>query len=169
MKTVPLHGKKAAGRVALVDDGDYDLVMQYRWHVRERQLPGHSKDGPYALVNVWLGNGKYHTILMHKLITGWPMTDHVNHDGLDNRRQNLRHATSSQNQLNRLPVSGGTSRYKGVSWVTREQKWRADIRIDSKRIYLGAFASEEEAARAYDAMAREKGGGYAYLNFPEAA
>lgn len=169
MKTVPLHGAKAAGRVALVDDEDYDLVMQYRWFVKERQRPRRA-DGPYAITKTTprRGGGQV-TIYMHKLLTGWPSTDHINHDGLDNQRHNLRPATAVQNGANRRPVLGHSSRYKGVGWYSRHGNWRAHIRHGGRLHHLGYFAREEDAAKAYDVAAQAVFGEYAQLNFPDQA
>lgn len=160
MKTVPLNGLKAAGRVALVDDSDYDLVMQYRWFVQEQHRPGRTH-GPYAIANI----GESQRILMHKLLTGWPRTDHKDGYGLNNQWSNLREATGSQNQCNTGP-RGGSSRFKGVSWDRATGNWRANIQIDGKGRNLGRFADEEVAARAYDSAAVRFHGEFAHLNFP---
>jgi hypothetical protein len=172
MKTVPLHGRKAAGRVALVDDEDYDLVMQYRWHVREEQRPGRRRpNGPYARTNVRIGD-RSTTIAMHSLLTGWPLTDHADHNGLNNQRYNLRPATFTENNANKREQAGTSSRFKGVCWAastlrTGEQgRWLARIEANDRAHYLGKFACEEDAARAYDAAARRFFGAYACLNFP---
>jgi len=160
VRTVPLYGEKAAGRVALVDDEDYDLVMAYRWNVWEPEpKPGHRQNGPYAVTSSGLR--------MHMLLTGWPLTDHANHDTLDNQRHNLRPATYAQNQWNRLPRLDCSSQYKGVCLVRDGLWWRAYIDRDGQRRWLGDFASELEAAYAYDAAARELFGEYAYPNFSE--
>ena len=175
MKTVPLCGKVAAGRVAFVDDGDYDLVMPYRWYVIERTRNGRMH-GPYAATSVWDAVRKHKSVvLMHKLITGYPQTDHKDHDGLNNQRYNLRPATNPQNHANErktLTVGGKptSSRFKGVCWSKKNRKWQVRIRVgNGKRLNLGMFASEVDAARAYDDAAREHHGEYAYLNFPQAA
>jgi hypothetical protein len=165
MRTIPLGGQKAAGRVALVDDEDYEQVMAYRWHVRETMRPGRRDNGPYAAATVWR-QGRAVTILMHKLLTGWPQTDHVDHDGLNNQRINLRPATASENGGNRRPNHAGASPFKGVYWDRQVDKWRARIRIDRKWCYLGWFAVEEDAAQAYDTAALLAWGAYAHLNFP---
>jgi AP2 domain len=163
MKTVPLYGAKAAGRVALVDDDDYDLVMRYRWYVHEQvKRPGRRSLGPYAVVTA------PRLILMHRLITGYARTDHINHDTLDNRRANLRAATHVQNMRNQRPWVKASSRFKGVTWDRSHSKWRARIWVGDKCHHLGRFTSEEEAARAYDEAARELFGEYAYLNFTAA-
>jgi len=83
MKTVPLHGKKAAGRVARVNDEDYDLVMQYRWRVHDPDpRPGRRRNGPYAVTSV----GRSGVLRMHCLIMGVNGVDHRDHDGLNNQR-----------------------------------------------------------------------------------
>ena len=165
MKTVPLHGKIAAGRVALVSDRDYRLVSQYRWRVTERKFEGRRPDGPYAVTTI-TKDGRRTLLQMHSLITGYPLTDHKNHNGLDNRRSNLRPATNSQNQQNRQPNLRSTSQYKGVHWSTRERRWRATIKHEGTARTLGNFIAEEQAALAYDAAARSLFGEYAVLNFP---
>jgi len=163
-REIPLHGVKAAGRVAFVDADDYDLVMPYRWSVLE--VPGRS--GPYAIAKVTpgrKGTRKY----MHQLITGYARTDHWNHDGLDNRRENLRDVTPRLNLANQRPRHRASSRYKGV--VPRDGKWEARIKGDgSGKVHiLGRFATELDAALAYDMAARHYFGQFACPNFPEGA
>ena len=166
MKTVVLHRKKAAGRVALVDDEDYELVTRYRWHVLELQNPGCRPVGPYAVTQITQG-GRRVELFMHTLITGYPMTDHIDHNGLNNVRSNLRSATASQNNYNSRPQVGTSSQYKGVHWASRDRRWRAGIKHGGKSRYLGTFWTEKDAALAYDTAAREFFGEYALLNFPE--
>jgi hypothetical protein len=167
MRTVPLSGKKAAGRVALVDDEDYDLVMQYRWHIHDPEpKPGQQRKGPYAVTNGYAG-GRRHYQRMHCLIMGRKGIDHKDHDGLNNQRSNLRPATGSQNNQNARPRLAGSSQYKGVCLVRRGRWWRAYIDCDGKRRWLGDFASELEAAYAYDAAARALFGEFACPNFQE--
>lgn len=166
---IKLHGAKAMGRVALIDADDYDLVSPYRWRVREKMRPEGHTWGPYAVTMMpakFPGSTNYG---MHSLITGWPLVDHVNGNGLDNRRENLRQATIAQNRHNSRPQAGSSSRFKGVCWDRGVRKWRAAIKVDGKQRYLGIYTSEEDAARAYDAAAREAFGEYAYLNFPAVA
>lgn len=166
MKTVPLHGKKAAGRVALVDDADYELVMAYRWRVIEEARPGRTR-GPYVITTAGHGSKNRVTLSMHKLITGWPLTDHKDHDGLNNQRSNLRPATGSQNSGNQRAQNGRTSKYKGVSMCSQTKKWLAQISVQGRGTNLGRFAAEEDAARAYDAAARIAWGEFACTNFPD--
>lgn len=164
MKTVPLGGKKAAGRVALVDDADYDLVMQYRWHVKEtlREPPKRS-DGPYACTMI-RGTGTW--LYMHDLIMDAKGIDHRDHDGLNNQRSNLRPATEQQNRRNTRKRLGYSSQYKGVYWSKQKRRWHALITIDSRSRNLGFYTSETEAALAYDDAAREVFGEFACINFP---
>jgi hypothetical protein len=167
MKTVPLHGKKAAGRVALVDDEDYELVSRYRWHIydREPERPGWSRK-VYATANAKTADGRRTTLKMHVLIMGHPHIDHRNRNGLDNQRKNLRPATKAENARNLPATRRGRSRYKGVGFHSLNGRWRARIKTDTGSISLGVYATEEEAARAYDAAARVYHGEFAYLNFP---
>lgn len=165
MMTVPLHGIKAGGRVAMVDDADFELVSRYRWHVREAAHPGLRSNGPYARAHTYR-NGRRVYIQMHNLIMGCIGIDHANGDGLDNQRSNLRIATTAQNGANRRKQEGTSSVFKGVTWHKERRRWIAIIRIGGKRRHLGRFANEEDAARAYDAAAFAAWGEFAHLNFP---
>ncbi len=168
MRTIPLSGKKAAGRVALVDDEDYELVASHVWRVYEETRVGR-RHGPYAFASIRRVDGRRTMIYMHKLLTGWSQTDHKNHDGLDNQRTNLRPVTRAQNQQNARPYAGCTSPYRGVYWNRQRRTWQAQISTDGRRRNLGRFASEEDAARAFDGAALAAWGEYAYLNFAAAA
>ena len=97
----------------------------------------------------------------------WPNEiDHINHIRDDNRLENLRDVTRSQNGMNSSIETGRTSQYKGVHWAKKANKWKAQIGINGKQKYLGYFTIEIEAARAYDRAALEHFGIYAKLNFP---
>ena len=112
-------------------------------------------------------------ISMHQDVIEVPegmVIDHINHDGMDNRGANLRAATRSQNMCHRKKRSRTTrSKYKGIHWKKRNRKWQAMITVESKRIYLGHFRDEIDAAKAYDRAARKYHGEFASLNFPESA
>jgi hypothetical protein len=163
-REIPLSGKKAAGRAALVDDEDYELVSVHRWHLWDQKGRHARARGPYAYTTTRRPDGGKTTTAMHNLIMGRRLVDHVNHDGLDNRRENLRPATIAQNNHNQRPRAAGSSRFKGVTWHRRVGKWQATIKLNGRCVYLGVFAIEEEAALAYDAAALEAYGEYAYLN-----
>jgi hypothetical protein len=169
MKTVPLYGKHAEGRVVLVDDQDYDLVMQHRWNAHKSLDRGgrgtERADLLYAVTSIGHRSGRGH-IYMHALITGYDRTDHRNHDTLDNRRSNLRDVSQRQNCQNGRPRISGSSRYKGLCWVPSRRLWVVNITFQGRARHLGYFHSEVDAARAYDDAARLLFGEYAYLNFP---
>ena len=163
MLTVPLHGKTARGRAVLIDDEDLGLVEGYSWNVAQRDRTAYAR----AYVRGSFGaTGRRVMVSMHKLITGWPLTDHINGDGLDNQRANLRPATSRQNSANMRGRVGATSQYKGVCWVPYPGRWQASLKVAGHQTHLGWFDTEEEAARAYDAAAFAVHGEYARLNLP---
>lgn len=115
-------------------------------------------------------NGRNIRRYLHRVIMNAPPgveVDHINGDTLDNRRCNLRFATSTQQKCNQRP-RGGTSKYKGVGWHKRDRKWRAQITYHGKQISLGYFDGELGAAFAYDVAARILFGEFARLNFQEA-
>ena len=152
------------GLVALIDDEDEDNVRRHKWHA----VCTPTNRTCYAVANIHDGV-TFRTVQMHRFIMSPPddmQVDHINGEGLDNRRGNMRNVTRAQNQWNRKPPPGSTSCYKGVSWRTRSGKWIARIARDGQEIRIGAYDDEETAARAYDAKAVELFGEYARLNFP---
>lgn len=165
---VPLFGERARGRIALVDLEDYDLVMRYRWHVREADpvAPGRRPNGPYAFSNIARGDGSgWRMTTMHSLIMGRAFIDHVDGNGLNNQRHNLRPATHAQNGANARKNPGKTSRYKGVFWDRWRSCWTAKITVNRQARGLGRYEREEDAAAAYDVAAREAFGEFALTNF----
>ncbi len=163
MREIQLHGVKARSRTAKVDDEDYELVQNYRWTVFEDTSRTGHPNGPYAVSQNWDSElGRSTALRMHKLITGWPRTDHIDGDGLNNQRSNLRPASNRENTQNQRKTTKPTSsKYKGVS---RVQHWVAQIGLAGRVTYLGRFQDEDDAARAYNAAARELFGEYARLN-----
>jgi hypothetical protein len=91
--------------------------------------------------------------------------DHINHDTLNNTRENLRQCTTQENQRNRTLQRGRTSKYKGVDWHNNSQKWRTRINVGKKQVHIGFFDDEVSAAKAYDKKAVEIFGEFALLNF----
>lgn len=160
MRTIPL----TKGKKAIIDDEDYDEISQHKWCFC----------GGYAVRGI-IGRNKL--ISMHRQIMRRQLKaagsgheiDHRNHDGLDNRRRNLRVCTRGQNTHNRKNVirRGGTSRFKGVCKHTLTGYWRATIKIGDKQIHLGFYNSEVDAAYVYDNAAREYFGEFACTNFTE--
>lgn len=154
MKTITL----TKGKSCIVDDDDYDELMKYKWKFR-------IKDG-YAARNIQTKE-KNTTRFMHRQIIGAPpdlQTDHVNHNTLDNRKENLRVCTRSQNNHNHGLSRNNTSGYKGVSWKSNRGKWYASIGINGVGIYLGMFTNKDDAARAYNEAATRLHGEFALLN-----
>lgn len=149
------------GLVTVVDDEDFVALSVYKWYAKKRD---HLY---YAARNETLPDGRRRTILMHIAILGVVGVDHADGNGLNNRRYNLRPCNQAQNQGNRRKIGtrNCSSKFKGVSWNVRLQKWAAYIRKNYKRIHLGFFSDESEAALAYDAAARKHFGEYAKLNF----
>ena len=142
-------------KVAIVDSGDYEWLNQWKW----------SHNGHGYAERVVTRNGIQKHIMMHRLIINTPDnmdTDHVNHNGLDNRRCNLRICTTSQNQANQRIRSDNTSGKVGVSWHKTHKKWSANIRHNGKQVYLGLFDSIEDASNAYSAKAKELFGEFVY-------
>src|SRR5690606_10757375 len=161
MKEIPLTKEY----VALVDDEDYDELSQYNWQALV------CKSGPvYAVRRLPLPDGRQTRMLMHRQImgvTGRTQIDHINRDGCDNRRENLRIATARENSLNRGLFKNNTSGYRGVYLDRRVDKWDARSRVDGKVTFLGIFGTPEEAARAYDRAAIAFNHSHAQLNFPK--
>jgi hypothetical protein len=148
-------------RVALIDDADAELICAHRWWMIES--PSSTRPSFYARGCII---GQRYQPLMHRLIMG-QMTDHVNGNGLDNRRVNLRAATRSQNGGNRRKAVATGSRFKGVTpYVGHPGRWLAYITINRSRMHLGIFDGEEQAGHAYDDAARDLFGEFAALNFP---
>jgi hypothetical protein len=154
------------GKTALIDDEDVDLVAAHKWFAHKRQRTSStSREVWYAHTNVTI-DGTRTTWQMHRLVMGFPEqdVDHQNGDGLDNRRENLRVATPSQNGGNAVARVDGTSSFRGVSWFAESSAWMANITIDRRQIYLGLFGDELAAARAYNTKALEVFGPFARLN-----
>ena len=145
------------GKFTQVDDWNYKWLNKWKWHV----LKGIHTD--YAVRLEWQ-DGKRNAILMHREIMQTPKrqeTDHWDREGLNNQEYNLRPATNSQNQYNK--VGWGKSKFKGVHF--RRNKYEAYININKKRIDLGSYHNEELAARVYDNAAKYYFKEFANLNF----
>jgi len=152
------------GKFAIVDPEDYERLAGYKWFAARFER------GFYALRTGKDSKGRQRNVRMHRVILGEPkgkIIDHINHNGLDNRRANLRVVTRQQNTWNKRKQRGNcSSQYKGVTLFKRVGKWQARIICNGKSIFIGYFDDQIAAARAYDAKAAELYGDYAALNFP---
>lgn len=131
------------GKEAVIDAFDLPLVSKWTWHAHK------GKRTFYAARQVYVGNGRTVRVLMHTAITGFPLVDHRDGDGLNNRRGNLREATQAQNCRNARLRKDNRTGVKGVSNVGGSRPFRARIKVHGKTISLGTFATLSEAAAAY--------------------
>jgi len=156
------------GKFAIVDPEDYHQIRECKWYAHK------SPHTFYAVRS--LTNGKKEkrkNAYMHHMVIDIPAgmyCDHINHNGLDNRKANLRIATHTQNVWHRRKFRRPSrSKYKGVDWAKDMKRWRARITVNGRRIYLGSFDNEIEAAKAYDRAAKKFHGEFAMPNFPGSA
>jgi hypothetical protein len=151
-KSIPL----SQGKFAIIDDDDFEYINKWKWQ--------YEKNLGYATGIV---EGK--RVRMHCIIVHTPKgmeTDHANLDRLDNRKENLRVCSHSENKMNVDKPSNNTSGYKGVDFQKYCKKWRAKIKVRGCFYHLGYFDSPVEAAHAYDEFAKKNCGEFAKLNFP---
>jgi len=147
---------------AIVDAEDYDWLNQWNWCATWQK----NSNTFHAARRI---GHKGQLVKMHNVIIGVcppQQVDHIDHNGLNNRRKNLRKCTNSQNMANRRTQSNNTSGYKGVSWNKRMQKWRVRIFANGREFCGGYYTQIEDAARAADKIAIIHHGKFAFLNFP---
>ena len=152
MREIPLASGKG---VAIVDEEWYPVLSQYKWHLTTKG---------YVERSVKPGHG----VMMHRVVNMTPpglSTDHINGDKLDNRASNLRACTNLQNSQSRK-YNTGKSGYIGVTPIPSSGRWQVSICHNYKTVYIGSFDNVEDAAKAYDAKARELHGEFAKQNFP---
>lgn len=159
MKTIKL----TKGLYAKVDDEDFERLNKYKWCAARNS----SKSNIYYAITAVKKDGKYKNVKMHRLLLNPPegdVCDHINGDGLDNRKINLRSASNQQNAANRKQLgNNNTSGFKGVFWE-KGRYWAARIQVKGKNIRLGFFKTKEEAAMAYNEGAKKYYGNFARLN-----
>lgn len=152
------------GRVALVDDEDYEWLNQWKWYCCT-----YSNGAVYAKRSVRISPTKTKTICMHRLILGindgerWH-GDHEDGNGLNNQRYNIRKCTVAQNGMNRRLGKNSKSGYKGVSWNSATNKWTASYMIGGKTKTIGNFKNKEDAALAYNKAVLAAFGEFARIN-----
>lgn len=154
------------GMVSLVDICDFDIISKKNWCIQR------DYNTFYAVSAEPRVNGKQEMIKMHRFILGLhagdeKTVDHINRNGLDNRRCNLRIVTRSINAYNRRIHKNNTSGYRGVTVMKRDNHWYAFIQEGNVKKYLGSYKDKESAARAYDMAAITLYGKDAILNFPK--
>ena len=157
MKQIPL----TKGRFALVDNNSFNYISKFKWYFGP---DGYARRSQY--IGLKNGNPIVKTIRMHHLIVKKPdgfVIDHIDGDRLNNTRSNLRVATRSQNNMNRISLNG-SSKYKGVTWNKKSKKWQAQIWMNNKCKVLGQFLNEKEAAKVYNQTAVKYQGKFARLN-----
>jgi hypothetical protein len=152
------------GEFTILDQQDYYRLSKYKWYIK-------GNFGKfYAARNYKYDSRQTKTVSMHREIMNAPgglLVDHRNRDGLDNRRENLRLATYSQNNCNKIKRKNTSSKFTGVCFNKQGKRWGVNISNKGKRIFLGYFDSEIDAAKAYDEAAKKYHGEFARLNFPE--
>ena len=148
------------GFSTIIDYDDLYKIKPYKWFYSNR----------YARAYTGGGRASPKIIAMHRLILNMPddcgfEVDHIDGNGLNNQRNNLRICTRAENNRNCRKLSVSSSRYKGVTFDKQTGKWRTEITFNYKRIRLGRFSNEEEAARVYDKAALKYHGAFAKINF----
>jgi len=141
--------------VTIVDDEDMDLI-RYRWHVKRESKTSYAArnmPGTYGKVTVRMHREIIERVLNRQLQNG-EIVDHVNRDGLDNRRANLRICNHAQNLCNTQAPTNNSSGYKGVSFKKPTQKWQASIGYNGKKHFLGYYETALEAHEAYTEAAK---------------
>jgi hypothetical protein len=154
------------GMVAIVDDDNYEELSKYNWCFSRCRSPNEAPKG-YAIRGGRPDEVKVN-ILMHRAIMKTPdgmLVDHIDGNGLNNQKCNMRNCTTSENLANHIRAPWSNSGFYGVSRRKDDLKWQAKIKIHGRTIYIGSFDDPEEAARSRDIVAIKLFGEFAALNF----
>jgi hypothetical protein len=148
--------KLTQNKIALVDNEDYERLTKWSWYVVKK---GHN----YYAVRQFRLFGKKKIVYMHRqaleynnFVFGKNLSvDHIDHNGLNNQKHNLRVVNSKQQAQNRKKTKKKTSKFKGVCWDKLNEQWRAYIKVNGKELYLGLFDNEKKAAKEYNYAAKQ--------------
>lgn len=152
MKKIRINTSKGDNIYTLIDDDDFDIICNQRWYINSNN---------YALCEI---GGKF--IYLHRLIMNaqkGQIIDHIDGDGLNNQKSNLRFCSHSQNMCNRKSISNGSSRYLGV-YLAKHKYYKVAIKVNKKQIYIGQYRDEKLAAKKYNEAAIKYHGVFARLN-----
>jgi hypothetical protein len=153
--------KLTKGKYAIVDPEDYDKINQYNWYTKDNGYTFYAERKERIFC-------KKRSIRMHRQIMNAPkdkVVDHINRNGLDNRKENLQLVSQQENTWNsERGANTGSSKYKGVNYDKAHQKYRATLCHNSGKIHLGYFENETDAAHAFDEAAKKYRGRFAILN-----
>lgn len=147
--------KLTQGKVALVDDEDFERINQWKWFAAKSGNTFYAKR---------FGNIRMHRVVMGITSKHTQIIDHANGDGLDNRKGNLRICSNRENSANRRSAKNSSSKYLGVCYEKKRGKWVARITANKKVLRIGYFKTEENAATAYNIFAERLHGKFARLN-----
>jgi len=151
------------GKVALVDDEDYEYLVQWKWYAAKMGNSFYAQRSDYNSLRKQSVITYMHRVIL-KVADFKIEVDHKDHNGLNNQKENIRAVTKKQNSFNKKSYKNSTSKYVGVSWNRQSNKWQAQVRENGKIKYLGRFINEDDAARAYNKAAVESYGEFANLN-----
>lgn len=158
MKEIPL----TQGKVALVDNEDFEYLNQWKWYYSKHK----DRKTGYATKS-FRKEGKANTLSMHRLLLNASkeqMVDHINHNGLDNRKHNIRLCTPHESACNREKQINNSSGVKGVDYFDRLKKWRVRIQSNNKQFHIGVYPTKEMALLTYNEAALKHHGSFALIN-----
>ncbi len=168
MASEPIEISLPCGSKCLIDKKDLWILKIFSsW----RRVRNHVRVVRHLKTKYGTAREEYylHRLIVKKVASGFEI-DHINRNGLDNRRINLRVVTHQKNMFNTSKQRGTHSKYRGVTnkeKINKNKPWHAYIKHNGKMLHLGYFKSELEAAKAYDLKSKELRGEFAFLNFPQ--